>query len=369
MSLTNNDAYWLAGLLEGEGTFVHGPPSAPNIPRIALEMTDFDIVRRAADLMRIVSVFRGGRKNEPNRKRTFRATLKGARAVQLMLQLRPLMGDERQQDIAGALNGYEPDHVRIWESPRCVNEGCDAEAESRNLCHKHYLAFVRRNGGHAPRFSLDVLAPTLTLEDTAEARRAWLAGLLEGEGCFVVDRTGTAIVSLQMCSRNVVARAAAEMGAPSVHERNTDRTRARGWAATYETKLVSRKALALMRQLRPLMGTRRRGQIDRALEVFEARPYKRLVPAPRFCIALGRCDRQPEARGLCNKHYMRWLRGPGAFAVREPRRRRVAHLAEERSLRPAPGPPLRAPRPHPPSPTRSSVTDRSAPTSRSRRCS
>jgi hypothetical protein len=45
------ELYWLAGLLEGEGSFVKGPPSRPNCPIVQLAMTDGDVVERAARLL------------------------------------------------------------------------------------------------------------------------------------------------------------------------------------------------------------------------------------------------------------------------------------------------------------------------------
>lgn len=39
---------WVAGLLEGEGTFLAPPPSSPNQPRLRVQMTDRDIVDRFA---------------------------------------------------------------------------------------------------------------------------------------------------------------------------------------------------------------------------------------------------------------------------------------------------------------------------------
>jgi hypothetical protein len=41
------DLHWLAGLLEGEGTFIAGPPSAPRSPAVQVAMVDRDIVERA----------------------------------------------------------------------------------------------------------------------------------------------------------------------------------------------------------------------------------------------------------------------------------------------------------------------------------
>lgn len=46
--ISNEDLHWLAGLLEGEGSFLKGPPSAPRHPVVALQMTDEDVVSRVA---------------------------------------------------------------------------------------------------------------------------------------------------------------------------------------------------------------------------------------------------------------------------------------------------------------------------------
>ena len=102
MDLTNTDAHWLAGLLEGEGSFMKGPPSSPNLPIVKVEMCDEDVIHHAAHLLN-ASVTIIDRYPERGYKRVFRITLKGSRAVQLMLGLRPLMGDRRSRDIGSAL--------------------------------------------------------------------------------------------------------------------------------------------------------------------------------------------------------------------------------------------------------------------------
>ena len=40
------ELHWLAGLLEGEGSFMTGPPSSPGLPVIAVNMTDHDVMAR-----------------------------------------------------------------------------------------------------------------------------------------------------------------------------------------------------------------------------------------------------------------------------------------------------------------------------------
>jgi DNA-binding transcriptional regulator YiaG len=95
---------WLAGLLEGEGSFLKAPPSSPNCPRISLEMTDKDIVERAASLMGGKAV----RRILKNTlwKPTYRVIIKGSRAAAIMRVLYPEMGMRRRAQIDAALEAY-----------------------------------------------------------------------------------------------------------------------------------------------------------------------------------------------------------------------------------------------------------------------
>lgn len=95
--------YWLAGLLEGEGAFVHGPPSSPTVPQLRIEMTDLDVVERVA------AVFdrkvQRHRQRDPRHKPSFSTTVKGASAVHFMLLIRPVLGSRRQAQIDAAISG------------------------------------------------------------------------------------------------------------------------------------------------------------------------------------------------------------------------------------------------------------------------
>ena len=44
------ELHWLAGLLEGEGSFMTGPPSSPGLPVIAVNMTDHDVMARIGQI-------------------------------------------------------------------------------------------------------------------------------------------------------------------------------------------------------------------------------------------------------------------------------------------------------------------------------
>jgi hypothetical protein len=89
MNIDKQTLYWLAGLLEGEGSFCPGPPSAPNRPRITLAMTDEDIIARVAWIFD-VKYFVDRSKNGAN-KTPYVVSIRGRRAVKLMKDLYPLM--------------------------------------------------------------------------------------------------------------------------------------------------------------------------------------------------------------------------------------------------------------------------------------
>lgn len=107
--VSERDFYWLAGLLEGEGSFSPGPPSAPNSVRITLSMTDRDVVARVAALWSVAyHEVREQRSLERGWKPAYHVSLRGKRALEFMHDLLPLMGERRQLQIRRALASYNP---------------------------------------------------------------------------------------------------------------------------------------------------------------------------------------------------------------------------------------------------------------------
>ncbi len=100
------ELHWLAGLLEGEGSFLVGPPSAPRYPVLALQMTDQDVVARVAAMF--------GRKlgrwesRNARERPVFLVRITGAKAVAWMTALHPLMGERRRAQIDRAVASYAP---------------------------------------------------------------------------------------------------------------------------------------------------------------------------------------------------------------------------------------------------------------------
>jgi|SRR6516225_8143233 hypothetical protein len=93
---------WLAGLLEGEGSFFMSNGSNKSgtykYPQISVEMTDLDVIQRVARIFG-VSTYTYDNKKRPNEKIIHKAIVSGSKATELMEQLLPWMGERRSQKI------------------------------------------------------------------------------------------------------------------------------------------------------------------------------------------------------------------------------------------------------------------------------
>ena len=250
MNLTEFERHWLAGLFEGEASFLRPAPSSPRCPVVRLQMCDRDVVERAARLIGRAAYEAAAR--HPGHRPTFITNIKGRPAVDLMLVLAPLLSEVRRTQVVRSLERL----------PTIVLPASDWHPSPH-----------------------------------------WLAGLLEGEGTFMAkSRTSWITISIEMCDRESVVRAAAMLGAKSV-TRGPDRS-ARGWRPTYRAKISGNRARPWLVELRPLMGSRRQAAVDAALDSWSP---LRLPRAPSACSVAG-CVRPHRSRGLCHAHYMRWSR-------------------------------------------------------------
>lgn len=102
----DRDVIWLAGLLEGEGTFdMH----RGKYPRVRVGMTDRDVVGRAATLMGSNVTLR---LHQAPAQATWHAEVSGPKAVAVMESVLPHMGARRSGNIATILG----------QSGKCVNK-------------------------------------------------------------------------------------------------------------------------------------------------------------------------------------------------------------------------------------------------------
>ena len=96
---------------------------------------------------------------------------------------------------------------------------------------------------------------------------AWLAGLLEGEGCFAFYKSPW--ILLQMCDGDVVRRAALIMDAPWAGPIDMNRWRSIGTTPRkplYRCRITGDQAAWWMHQVYWFMGERRQAKIREALE-------------------------------------------------------------------------------------------------------
>ena len=94
----------------------------------------------------------------------------------------------------------------------------------------------------------------------------WMAGLLEGEGSFIVRRKKGAAIQCNMTDEDVLLKLAQCAGVGNVtgpYEPSGKSSRRKVWAWGVRRCL---EVEALMRALRPYMGRRRQAQIDVALK-------------------------------------------------------------------------------------------------------
>lgn len=104
--MTANELAWLAGLLEGEGSFIINKKKghSKNHYCVKLVMTDLDVMNKAAKLLnsKISKPFL-----RPNRLPQYSITVYNQAAIELMHLLFPLMGNRRQQKITEIFNDFK----------------------------------------------------------------------------------------------------------------------------------------------------------------------------------------------------------------------------------------------------------------------
>lgn len=106
----------------------------------------------------------------------------------------------------------------------------------------------------------------------------WLAGLLEGEGCFSIqkypNRAPLARIRLAMTDFDVVLRAGRLIGGK---QRTPAEWQKKGttYKTIYNWSVTGREAVRLMRILLPLMGSRRADRITEILNLPSARQVPR----------------------------------------------------------------------------------------------
>jgi hypothetical protein len=117
--MSSEEFHWLAGWLEGEGSFQAPPPSDPRRPRISATTRDQDVAVEAARLCRVTPSHDCSRRIlDHGWSPTWRVLLRGTRAIALMQALEPIMGARRRGQTLSALRAAKRSGNRALLEPK-----------------------------------------------------------------------------------------------------------------------------------------------------------------------------------------------------------------------------------------------------------
>ena len=120
--MSTQDLHWLAGLVEGEGSFgayVMGKKCPHPQPRMRISMTDQDVIWRAARLLKKAPC-PWSRKDKRGYKDQWQVELSGAQAIGWMMTLYPLMGIRRKGQIRTAITAWKKKILKPGDIKRAV---------------------------------------------------------------------------------------------------------------------------------------------------------------------------------------------------------------------------------------------------------
>lgn len=100
---------------------------------------------------------------------------------------------------------------------------------------------------------------------------AWLAGLLEGEGCFDAMRARYPRIRVEMTDRDVVERVRSLVGTSASIQTPKRRPHHK---PSFMLQIIGPSVPALLRQIRPWLGQRRGMKVDELLAL-QPRPVRR----------------------------------------------------------------------------------------------
>lgn len=102
------DIYWLAGLIEGEGSFTFLQNNKNKIPVVSVSMIDEDVIKRVAIIFKtnVTYTVSGG-------SLMYNTRIRGNIAIQWMMTLYSLMGSRRKTKIREIMKFWKATHYRL----------------------------------------------------------------------------------------------------------------------------------------------------------------------------------------------------------------------------------------------------------------
>ena len=130
----------------------------------------------------------------------------------------------------------------------------------------------------------------------------WLAGLLDGEGCFDVREKGAPRLSVGMTDQDVIERVATQFGTKMTTTLPIRRTRGPAYKRMYHARVSGQNAIGWMMTLYALLGFRRQAKVRTIIKAWKASTYR---ARSRWHNGKAHCHagREHVARGLCSACY------------------------------------------------------------------
>lgn len=152
---TESRVAWLAGFLEGEGSFVSARFDGHSYPRVQMTMCDRYVLDRAMTLMPSSHIYAVTDKRGLERgwSEAWMVSVNGPPAASVMRAVLPWMGSRRTKAIDRSLAAWRPIRVAPQRSS-CIVQGCWRRHAARGLCNTHYMSWSRdRAKGRPPRIT------------------------------------------------------------------------------------------------------------------------------------------------------------------------------------------------------------------------
>ena len=133
--VSTKDIAWLAGLLEGEGSFTGATKRHPGSIRLAISSTDYDILERVSALLGNKGIY-GPYMSKLGKKPYHTVCISGSPAVSWMMTLYTLMGTRRRARIRELITAWRSTGNR----PNGYKPNChpDRKHKGKGLCVKCY---------------------------------------------------------------------------------------------------------------------------------------------------------------------------------------------------------------------------------------
>lgn len=139
----------------------------------------------------------------------------------------------------------------------CRITKCPRDFYAKNMCRRHYSRWLRY--GHAEKILYEPQINQISDKDLC-----WLAGLLEGEGCFglTTNRNPRASIVIAMCDIDIINRVHKLIGVGGICKVKLQKEY---HTQCYRYCVTGLDAEILMVELLPMMGKRRSARISEVL--------------------------------------------------------------------------------------------------------